>query len=162
MRLGPTTLIGIVCLSGAAAIAGLWIYWPGRTRYAAETLRIGHSIYQQHCAACHGAKLEGQPNWQTPLPNGRLPAPPHDASGHTWHHSDRVLFEITKNGTAAVVGGDYDGDMRGFGSVLSDDQIRAVLAFIKSSWPERERQYQEGMSRRDTGRAGSGETQRTD
>src|SRR5947209_5586307 len=65
-----------------------------------DGLRVaqGARIYAQDCAACHGARLEGQPEWRRRLPNGRLPAPPHDESGHTWHHADRVLFAITKNG----------------------------------------------------------------
>ncbi|MGH8635488.1 MAG: c-type cytochrome, partial [Burkholderiales bacterium] len=58
----------------------------------------GEVIYARHCAACHGPRLEGQPNWQEKLPTGRMPAPPHDASGHTWHHPDGVLFGITKSG----------------------------------------------------------------
>jgi mono/diheme cytochrome c family protein len=109
----------------------------------------GRALYSQYCARCHGANLEGQPNWQRRLPSGRLPAPPHDASGHTWHHSDRTLFDITKKGTAAVVGGGYESDMPGFEGVLSDDQIRSVLAFIKSTWPERERRFQERVSQGD-------------
>lgn len=114
----------------------------------AETIAAGRAVYQQHCASCHGVNLEGQPDWKTPLPSGRLPASPHDESGHTWHHSDRVLFEITKYGTAAVVGGGYESDMRGFQDTLSDDEIRAVLSFIKSTWPQRERRYQEDATRR--------------
>ena len=77
----------------------------------------------------------GQPNWQRRLPNGRLPAPPHDESGHTWHHPDAVLFAITKHGMVppyAPAG--YQSDMPGFGSVLSDGEIRAVLAYIASHW----------------------------
>jgi mono/diheme cytochrome c family protein len=111
-------------------------------------LAEGRTLYSQYCARCHGANLEGQPDW-TRRPSGRLPAPPHDASGHTWHHSDRVLFEITKKGTAAVVGGGYESDMPPFEGVLTDGQIRAVLAFIKSTWPERERRFQERVSQSD-------------
>jgi mono/diheme cytochrome c family protein len=48
-----------------------------------------------------------------------------------------------------VVGQRHQSDMPGFEGVLDADQIRAVLAFIKSTWPERERQYQLEMSRRD-------------
>jgi hypothetical protein len=62
---------------------------------------------------------------------------------------DRTLFEITKKGTAAVAGGGYESDMPGFDGVLSDDQIREVLAFIKSTWPERERRFQESVSQSD-------------
>lgn len=67
----------------------------------------------------------------------------------TWHHSDELLFRIVKEGTAAVVGGGYESDMPGFAVVLSDAEIRAVLAFIRSTWPERERRYQSEVSRRD-------------
>lgn len=101
----------------------------------AATVALGAKVYAQHCAVCHGAKLEGQPNWRTRLANGRLPAPPHDESGHTWHHPDHVLFAITKNGLIppyAPKG--YDSDMPAFGSKLSDDEIWAVLAYIKSHW----------------------------
>ena len=81
-----------------------------------------------------------------PFPSGRLPAPPHDAGGHTWHHPDDILFRIVREGTAAIVGGGYESDMPGFADLLSDAEIRAVLAYIKSTWPERERTYQENLS----------------
>ena len=95
----------------------------------------GASLYDVHCAACHGADLKGQPDWQIRDSNGYLPAPPHDATGHTWHHPTPQLFEITKYGTEQVVGGNYKSNMAGFGEVLSDDEILAILAFIKSTWP---------------------------
>jgi mono/diheme cytochrome c family protein len=53
----------------------------------------GQSLYADSCASCHGANLEGQPNWQSPNADGVLPAPPHDRTGHTWHHDDELLFE---------------------------------------------------------------------
>lgn len=94
----------------------------------------GRAIYAAHCAACHGANLEGQPNWERQLADGTYPAPPQDASGHTWHHSDTELFVMVRDG------GDPDKTaplsfMPSFGKSLSDDDIIAVLAFIKSSWP---------------------------
>ncbi|MFO7310413.1 MAG: c-type cytochrome, partial [Pseudomonadota bacterium] len=63
---------------------------------SAEVIEQGRQIYADQCASCHGAQLEGQPDWKTPLPSGRLPAPPHDADGHTWHHPDDILFRIVK------------------------------------------------------------------
>ncbi|MDX1376880.1 MAG: cytochrome c [Burkholderiales bacterium] len=103
----------------------------------ATQVAAGEAVYAQHCAACHGANLEGQPDWRRRLPNGRLPAPPHDASGHTWHHPDQMLFAITKHGLVpphAPAG--YQSDMPAFAGVLSDDEIRAVLAYIQSRWPK--------------------------
>jgi mono/diheme cytochrome c family protein len=105
----------------------------------AAKIALGATVYAQHCAACHGAKLEGQPDWRIRRPNGRLPAPPHDESGHTWHHPDSVLFAITKHGLVppnAPPG--YESDMPAFSGKLSDDEMRAVLAFIKSHWKSRE------------------------
>ena len=115
---------------------------------SAEVVAQGRPVDPDQCAACPGANLEGQPDWRSPPPSGRLPAPPHDESGHTWHHADEMLFRIVKEGTAAIVGGSYESDMPGFADALSDGEIRAVLAFIKSTWPERERGYQEEVSRR--------------
>jgi len=57
---------------------------------------LGRGVYAAQCARCHGANLEGQPNWQERQANGMMPAPPHDPSGHTWHHPDAALFGITK------------------------------------------------------------------
>lgn len=100
----------------------------------AAHLALGQKLYAQHCASCHGANLEGQPQWQKRLPNGKMPAPPHDETGHTWHHPDEVLFGITKYGMALYAPPGYQSDMPAFGGQLSDDEIRAVLAFIQSRW----------------------------
>ena len=55
--------------------------------------------------------------------------------GHTWHHPDEVLFGITKQGIAAFAPPGYESDMPAFGGVLTDEEIWAVLAYLKSSWP---------------------------
>ncbi|MGP1355302.1 c-type cytochrome [Roseicyclus sp.] len=115
----------------------------------AGVVALGAEVYAAHCAACHGAELEGQPDWQVALPDGRLPAPPHDESGHTWHHPDRLLIDITTRGTAAVVGGGYESDMPGFGDVLSEAEIVAVLSHIKSTWPERVIRFHDEINARD-------------
>jgi mono/diheme cytochrome c family protein len=92
--------------------------------------------------------LQGQPNWHQKLPNGRMPAPPHDETGHTWHHTDADLFAITKHGTAALVGNGYQSDMPGYSKILSDDDIVAVLSFIKESWPLEVRQRHDEINQR--------------
>ncbi len=135
-------MLGIVAALALPAGVLAWIVAGGDHARNAQ----GRALYAQHCASCHGARLEGQPDWRRPKPDGRLPAPPHDASGHTWHHSDAELFRMTKYGMAAVVPG-HESDMPAFGAVLSDAQIVAVLAFIKSTWPAKERAHQERRSR---------------
>jgi mono/diheme cytochrome c family protein len=101
----------------------------------AAQVALGRSVYAAQCARCHGASLEGQPDWRIRLPNGRLPAPPHDASGHTWHHPDAQLFGITKQGLAPFVEPGYESDMPAYEGILTDAEIAAVLAYIKSTWP---------------------------
>lgn len=134
--LGTTgLLIGFVVAGGVVVIT---IFEFGRMPPldATDAMHVenGRRVYAETCASCHGASLEGQSNWQERLPNGRLPAPPLGASGQTWRHTDRTLFAITKKGPAAYPHG-YQTDMPAFGQRLTDDEIAATLAFIKSTWP---------------------------
>ena len=115
----------------------------------AQVVARGKTIYAAQCAACHGARLEGQANWHERDASGRLPAPPHDASGHTWHHPDQVLFDITKYGVAkAAKIPDYVTSMPKYEGTLSDDEIVAVLSYIKAQWPENIRKQQDALSQR--------------
>ena len=110
-----------------------------------EAVEKGRAIYATYCATCHGANLEGQDDWQQPLSDGSYPAPPQDASGHTWHHSDTELFVIVRDGSD-VGTANLLSTMPGFGKTLSEDEIMAVLGFIKSQWPPDVRAAQERMN----------------
>lgn len=146
--------IAFVAVVSAILLAGAALLWwprgagqPGADPdNPAQTAR-GRNVYDSRCASCHGAALQGQPNWQQRKPDGKLPAPPHDASGHTWHHPDAQLFGIVKNGVGPYAPAGYQSDMPAFGQVLSDEEIWAVLAYIKSQWPPEIRDRQEQMSR---------------
>lgn len=111
-----------------------------------KQVALGSTVYAKACAECHGANLEGEPNWQVPKEDGGLPAPPHDSSGHTWHHGDALLFKYTKHGGASIVPKGFNSGMPGFADSLSDEEIWAVLAFIKSGWSEKELKRQQRMT----------------
>jgi mono/diheme cytochrome c family protein len=109
-------------------------------------IEMGRALYADSCASCHGANLEGQPDWRSFNDDGTLPAPPHDSTGHTWHHDDTLLFEYTKfGGEAALQSRGITGvksGMPAFEHVLSDDDIWDILAYIRSTWSEREQKSQ--------------------
>lgn len=112
----------------------------------------GKSVYQAHCAECHGQNLEGQPNWRSRDAEGFLPAPPHDASGHTWHHADKLLIAMTKDGIASIAGSGYKTRMPAYADVLGDEEIIAVLSYIKSRWPKQTRKRHDRLNQAAKGR----------
>jgi mono/diheme cytochrome c family protein len=143
MSLNINRKSGFVAASALVVAGGVILAWLWATGVApvadsgnSTQVALGRSVYGGNCASCHGAKLEGQPNWRVRKPNGRLPAPPHDETGHTWHHTDDVLFGITKKGIAGFASPGYESDMPAYKDILTDEQIWAVLAFIKSRWSE--------------------------
>lgn len=116
-----------------------------------EFVALGQQVYAANCASCHGASLQGQADWRKRRPDSRLPAPPHDATGHTWHHDDATLFTVTKYGLAAIAGAGYRSDMPAYEATLSDHQIQAVLAYIRSMWPAEIRARQAQITRQARG-----------
>ena len=107
-----------------------------------EQVKLGAQVYQASCASCHGVDREGEPDWKTPKADGTYPAPPHDASGHTWHHGDGLLYQIISDGGTSINVPDFQSNMPASGHVLSDAEIRAVLEYLKSTWHEQERSTQ--------------------
>ena len=138
---------------GVATVAALGWLPAGHLALASDDLAQGAALYAEHCASCHGKNLEGEPDWRSRGPDGLYPAPPHDETGHTWHHGDRLLFDYTKFGgeeTLALLGiADFESAMPGFDHLLTDDEIRDILAFIKSTWSEDIRRHQERLTRQE-------------
>tara|TARA_E500000331_G_scaffold86170_1_gene81742 strand:- start:2110 stop:2574 length:465 start_codon:yes stop_codon:yes gene_type:complete len=145
--------LGAVVITGAAALSFGWgTSAPAQTVLTPsdpDVVALGQSIYSENCASCHGVNLEGQPNWRLPGQDGQLPAPPHDATGHTWHHDEDTLFRLTKYGTGALIGDpNYESNMPIYGGLLTDDEIIAALSYIKSTWPQEIRESHDEMENR--------------
>ena len=140
--IGAVALVATGAMMSGATAKGR-LHWQD-----AAVVSRGQDIYAEYCAECHGSTMAGQPGWRSRRADGNLPAPPHDESGHTWHHPDDMLFDLTKYGPAAMIGGGYQSDMPGFGGVLSDEDIEAVLAYIKASWPEEIRRAHDEINAR--------------
>jgi mono/diheme cytochrome c family protein len=101
----------------------------------ARVVQEGRAIYMPVCSSCHGKRLEGQALWQVNDQFADRRAPAHDATGHTWQHSDDNLFFMTKFGHFPSAPPHQVSYMPAFGGHLSDHDIVAVIAFIKADWP---------------------------
>lgn len=146
-------LLATVATALMIAAVGAWILLdrqPTANPDSKQQIVLGQNVYSANCASCHGNNLEGELNWKIRKENGRLPAPPHDTSGHTWHHADEQLFGIVKDGLAAYAPAGYVTDMPAFKGILSDAEIHAVLAYIKSLWPLDIRERQREISAQTT------------
>ena len=144
-----TKLRSMIVGGGLALAAGSAVAAPPMQPPISD-IHVGAVLYAEDCASCYGNALEGQPDWRSPNDDGTLPAPPHDESGHTWHHGDGLLFDFSKLGGQIAleqrgVSGFISG-MPGFGETLSDEQIWDILAFIKSTWPARVQEMQAGRT----------------
>jgi len=161
IRIRILLAIAAVLLSAACAeetrpkaVATLIPFNPGKPDIPAlpaldnALISQGEKLYADQCASCHGADLKGQENWMRRNDDGSFRAPPHTSDGHTWHHSDIQLLEAVRLGGSRLEALNIEGtsDMPAFGKILSEEQMIAVLTFIKSNWPEEVRILQWGVS----------------
>ena len=110
----------------------------------ATVVAEGAALYATYCAVCHGADLEGHPDWRTPNADGTYNPPPQDVTGHTWHHGDPTLVQLISEGSPF-----RQSVMPAFGDTLTDEQILAILEFFRSNWGEQERTFQQQATERD-------------
>lgn len=141
-----------LCIALIFLLLSLIVFWPVdsnsngiRLKHKDSSLVAqGKAIYSMHCASCHGSNLEGQPDWKQLGKDGLWPAPPHDDSGHTWHHSDNHLINTVKKGVVRRNG--MASKMPAFEEVLTEDEIIAVLSFIKQHWSPQNQAAQEALT----------------
>jgi mono/diheme cytochrome c family protein len=131
------------CGPAAAPTAG-GTQGPPLPTLAAEEAARGAAVYRGNCAACHGLRAEGHPDYgkKRDGEHGLYPPPPHDATGHTWHHGDATLFRIISEGGQSYAPPGFTSRMPAFKGYLSEGDIRAVIVYFKSLWGERERRFQ--------------------
>jgi mono/diheme cytochrome c family protein len=125
----------LLVLPAVIAAATLWSCSADAEQFPVQITQAraeqGRQLYLAQCASCHGT-----PDTPPPLPA----APPHTIEGHTWHHADRDLFDWVLDRPPLAT------QMPGFRGILTDAEVLAVLAYIKSTWPEDVRNRQTAFS----------------
>lgn len=100
-----------------------------------HSVEAGGRLFRQNCAVCHGPGAEGEDPAQ-PMggmkTGGGYIAPALDGTGHTWHHADKILFNIIKNGSKAE-----GSTMQGFKKSLTDEEIAEIIRYFKTLWPKK-------------------------
>ena len=66
--------------------------------------------------------LGGQAGWRDKTVDGMRLTPPHDKTGHIWHHPDALLYKPTKYEFAAMIGSDYKVSLPIYDDVLKDEK----------------------------------------
>ena len=95
----------------------------------------GDALFHDLCAACHGKQGVGedpahlQGGWRE---DGSRIAPALNGTAHSWHHEPQLLYDYIKSGSVAP-----DSPMPSFGEDLDDTQIKAVIKYFQSLWPEK-------------------------
>ena len=106
------------------AIKGRW--------YTASQVQTGEKLYRENCIGCHNEDARGTQEWKKTLPNGHYPPPPLNGSAHAWHHPLSTLSRTIKNGGIPL-----GGTMPPFKDILSDADIKSVIAYFQSFWNDK-------------------------
>jgi S-disulfanyl-L-cysteine oxidoreductase SoxD len=131
-------------LAAGAGLVGAGLAWgPDRDGPDPAAIAHGARLYAAACADCHGARLAGSVVRKEPESGLSPMAPPLDATGHTWQHTDAALAAIVTHGIGAAGG---SGGMPAFAGRLDRGEIDAILAFVKSHWPAGIRAYQAALN----------------
>ena len=113
-----------------------------------EQVALGNRVYFAQCVSCHGAKLEGSPTGASACRAVNfLPA-----ARPQWSHVAslrRAALRHRKERHRAARASGLSKRYAGVRRRLSDAEIWAVLAYIRSTWPEETRKLQAGVSGED-------------
>ena len=150
----PALLIGALLLGGLALFASKIVSSTNSGHLVVDVKvpklspleQRGEKLFGKNCAACHGKRGEGAPDWKKIGPDGKYPAPPLNGTGHAWHHPLSVLFRVVKHGSP---GG--QGNMPPWREKLSDEEILAAIAWFQSKWRQ---EIYENWAKRDAASRG--------
>lgn len=116
------------------------------TTFSDPVLIRGEASYNLLCAHCHGYNGEGQ--LEATIANtrslGMNLVPPSNSTGHMWEHPDQLLIRVVQEGIQNPLD---QFPMPAFGEGVAEDEIRAILAYIKRWWTDDQRNHQATLTR---------------
>ena len=117
------TLVLSLCIAAIGLVAAL-VAVAVQEEQPPAGASLGQRVYYRYCADCHGP--DGRGSWRATLFLLR----PGDLTDATrmQAQSDRYLFDLVKHGGAPV----GRPGMPGFGFNLTDEQIQAVVAYVRT------------------------------
>jgi len=128
---GSLLLIGIVsCDQQPKVLSSSTGLMPQRS-YDENQLALGKQVFAENCAVCHGDNAQGAKNWHQRNSDGSFLPPPLNGTGHAWHHSLNVLYDVISNGSQPG-----QGNMPAWKDKLSKEQIEAIIMWFQSLWPD--------------------------
>lgn len=111
-----------------------WHRYAAKKKPLSPAATQGEKLYAANCQSCHGIKAVGESiSLQTITDRDYKMAPALDGSAHAWHHTDESLVKTILEGSPTK-----GSRMQGFKTTLSQKDAKAVLAYFKSFWSERE------------------------
>ncbi len=99
--------------------------------YSEQQVEQGEALFQIHCAGCHGPDAASTPDWRVIDEYGNYPPPPLNGTAHAWHHPLQQLRQTVQDGGIPL-----GGVMPPFRTVLTDQEIDAVLAWVQDHWSD--------------------------
>ena len=146
--LSPWLVIGFLALAFLGAGYLFWnsggfqanVFNPARVAWdgagsggpaaAPDPMVIGKRVFTQNCAVCHQATGLGVAGQFPPLAGSEF------VLSQDWH-GDNHIVKIVLNGfqgPVTVKGQQYNNVMAPWGKVLKDEQIAAVLTYVRNEW----------------------------
>ena len=138
--LGVPTVLALANKSNPQVERGARLYAELANQGKPQVER-GAQLYGANCQRCHGGATAVQ---MVGI------APPHNANGHTWHHSDcdfktfvLIGFSETEEMRRQEMGIPKEAPrMPSFKDALSEQDVDAIMGYIKTWWTPEQREVQ--------------------
>lgn len=107
-----------------------WSGGGGGPASAPDPMVLGKRVFNQYCAVCHLPSGQGVPGQFPPLVGSEW------VQAQDWHGDNHIVKIVLHGlgGPVTVKGQAFNNQMAPWGKVLKDEQIAAVLTYVRNEW----------------------------